>query len=133
TGNDTIANMITSIGNANLRKAETVRVPATNITRNIGRIPLQEGSVENLGEHWEGTNNCFLVLTLGYQGGKKKPYITALRCISRPGLRIYSNYREIPEVSGGTGMAILSTSRGIMTDREARQRQIGGEILCYVW
>jgi small subunit ribosomal protein S8 len=131
-GNDTIANMITSIRNANLEKTKTVQVPATNITKNIGKILLQEGFIENFREH-EESKNCFLIFTLKYQGRKKKPYITTLRRISKPGLRIYSNHKEIPKVLGGMGIVILSTSEGIMTDREAREKKIGGEILCYVW
>lgn len=131
-GNDTIANMITSIRNANLKKTKTVQVPATNITKNIGRILLQEGFIQNFREHQEN-KNYFLVFTLKYQGRKKKPYITTLRRISKPGLRTYSNHKEIPRVLGGMGIVILSTSQGIMTDREAREKQIGGEILCYVW
>jgi len=131
-GNDTIANMITSIRNANLEKTKTVQVPATNITKNIGRILLQEGFIQNFREHQENTN-YFLIFTLKYQGRKKKPYITTLRRISKPGLRMYSNHKEIPRVLGGMGIVILSTSQGIMTDREARKKQVGGEILCYVW
>ena len=131
-GNDTIANMITSIRNANLEKTKTVQIPTTNITKNIGRILLQEGFIQNFREHQENKNS-FLTLTLKYQGRKKKPYITTLRRISKPGLRMYSNHKEIPRVLGGMGIVILSTSQGIMTDREAREKQIGGEILCYVW
>jgi small subunit ribosomal protein S8 len=130
--NDTIANMITSIRNANLEKTKTVQVPATNITKNIGRISLQEGFIQNFREHQEN-KNYFLVFTLKYQGRQKKPYIPTLRRISKPGLRMYSNHKEIPRVLGGMGIVILSTSQGIMTDREAREKQIGGEILCYVW
>nr|YP_009193440.1 ribosomal protein S8 [Takakia lepidozioides]UPM51672.1 ribosomal protein S8 [Takakia lepidozioides] len=131
-GNDTIANMITSIRNANLGKTKTVQVPATNITRNIGKILLQEGFIENFREHQEN-KNYFLVFTLKYRGRKEKPYITTLRRVSKPGLRMYSNHQEIPRVLGGMGIVILSTSQGIMTDREARQKRIGGEILRYVW
>ena len=131
-GNDTIANMITSIRNANLEKTKTVQIPATNITENIGRILLQEGFIQNFREHQENKNS-FLTLTLKYQGKKSKPYITTLRRISKPGLRMYSNHKEIPRVLGGMGIVILSTSQGIMTDREAREKQVGGEILCYVW
>lgn len=131
-GNDTIANMITSIRNANLRKTKTVQVPATNISKNIGKILLQEGFIDNFREHQEN-KNYFLIFTLKYQGKKKKPYITTLRRISKPGLRIYSNHKEIPKVLGGMGIVIPSTSQGIMTDREAREKKIGGEILCYVW
>nr|YP_010719077.1 ribosomal protein S8 [Huperzia arctica]WDR47041.1 ribosomal protein S8 [Huperzia arctica] len=131
-GNDTIANMITSVRNANLGKEETVRIPATNINRSIGKILLQEGFVKNLGELREGTNH-FMILTLKYRGRKREPYITTLRRISKPGLRLYYNYKKIPKVLGGMGVVIPSTSCGTMTDREARQKQIGGEILCYVW
>jgi small subunit ribosomal protein S8 len=131
-GNDTIANMITSIRNANLEKTKTVQIPTTNITKNIGRILLQEGFIQNFREHQENKNS-FLTLTLKYQGRKKKPYITTLRRISKPGLRMYSNHKEIPRVLGGMGIVILSTSQRIMTDREAREKQVGGEILCYVW
>nr|YP_009974066.1 ribosomal protein S8 [Marattia cicutifolia]QNH93953.1 ribosomal protein S8 [Marattia cicutifolia] len=130
--NDTVANMITSIRNANIVKATTVCIPATNITKDIGKIFLKEGFITNLREHKENTRSC-LILTLKYRGRRKKPCVTNLRRISKPGLRIYSNHREIPKVLGGMGIVILSTSSGIVTDREARQKQIGGEILCYVW
>nr|YP_009531727.1 ribosomal protein S8 [Leiosporoceros dussii]AXZ70948.1 ribosomal protein S8 [Leiosporoceros dussii] len=131
-GNDIIANMITSLRNANLRGAETVQVPATNSTRNIAKILLQEGFIENFSENQENKKD-FITLILKYQGKKREPYITTLRRISKPGLRIYSNYKEIPRVLGGMGIVILATSRGIITDREARQKQVGGEISCYVW
>jgi small subunit ribosomal protein S8 len=128
-GNDTIANMITSIRNANLGKIKTVQVPATNTTRDIAKILLQEGFIEDFVDNQKN----FLILNLKYQGKRKKAYITTLRRISKSGLRIYSNHKEIPKVLGGMGIVILSTSSGIMTDREARQKKIGGELLCYVW
>ncbi|KAG6540502.1 hypothetical protein Mapa_018186 [Marchantia paleacea] len=132
-GNDTIANMITSIRNANLGKIKTVQVPATNITRNIAKILFFfQGFIDNFIDNKQNTKDI-LILNLKYQGKKKKSYITTLRRISKPGLRIYSNHKEIPKVLGGMGIVILSTSRGIMTDREARQKKIGGELLCYVW
>lgn len=131
-GNDTIANMITSIRNANLGKIKSVQVPATNITRNIAKILLQEGFIDNFIDNQQTTKDI-LILNLKYQGKKKKSYITTLRRISKPGLRIYSNHKEIPKVLGGMGIVILSTSRGIITDREAREKKIGGELLCYVW
>ena len=130
--NDTISSMITSIRNASTGRKTIVRISATNITRDTGRILLQEGFIRNLREHREDTK-YFLDLTLKYQGRKRKPYITAPKRISKPGLRIYSNHREIPEVLGGMGIVILPTSHGLVTDREARQKQIGGEILCYIW
>nr|ARC98311.1 ribosomal protein S8 [Chamaebatia foliolosa] len=131
---DTIADIITSIRNANTNKKRTVRIPSTNITENIVKIILREGFIENVRKHQEN-NKYFLVLTLRHRRNSKGPYRTLLNLkrISRPGLRIYSNYQRIPRILGGMGIVILSTSRGIMTDREARIEGIGGEILCYIW
>jgi small subunit ribosomal protein S8 len=124
--------MITCIRNANLSKTKTVEVPATNTTRSIAKILLQEGFVEGLRERQEGTRRL-LVLTLRYEGRRKKPYINTLRRISKPGLRVYYGHQDIPKVLDGMGIVILSTSQGIMIDREAREKKIGGEVLCYVW
>nr|YP_009939640.1 ribosomal protein S8 [Sibbaldianthe adpressa]YP_009995031.1 ribosomal protein S8 [Sibbaldianthe bifurca]ARD01642.1 ribosomal protein S8 [Sibbaldianthe sericea]QNP09325.1 ribosomal protein S8 [Sibbaldianthe bifurca]QNQ65217.1 ribosomal protein S8 [Sibbaldianthe bifurca]QNV48881.1 ribosomal protein S8 [Sibbaldianthe adpressa]QRF93277.1 ribosomal protein S8 [Sibbaldianthe bifurca] len=131
---DTIADIITSIRNADMNEKRTVRIPSTNITENIVKILLREGFIENVRKHQE-SNNFFLVLTLRHKRNRKGPYRTVLNLkrISRPGLRIYSNYQRIPRILGGMGIVILSTSRGIMTDREARIEGIGGEILCYIW
>nr|YP_010531389.1 ribosomal protein S8 [Coluria longifolia]ARD00324.1 ribosomal protein S8 [Geum elatum]UXX17648.1 ribosomal protein S8 [Coluria longifolia] len=131
---DTIADIITSIRNADMNEKRTVRIPSTNITENIVKILLREGFIENVRKHQE-SNKYFLVLTLRYRKNRKGPYRTLLNLkrISRPGLRIYSNYQRIPRILGGMGIVILSTSRGIMTDREARIEEIGGEILCYIW
>nr|YP_010274376.1 ribosomal protein S8 [Exochorda serratifolia]YP_010732770.1 ribosomal protein S8 [Exochorda giraldii]ARD03105.1 ribosomal protein S8 [Exochorda serratifolia]UJS01159.1 ribosomal protein S8 [Exochorda serratifolia]WEG91208.1 ribosomal protein S8 [Exochorda giraldii]WEG91375.1 ribosomal protein S8 [Exochorda serratifolia] len=131
---DTIADIITSIRNADMNKKRTVRIPSTNITENIVKILLQEGFIENVRKHQE-SNKYFLVLTLRHRRNRKKPYknVLNLKRISRPGLRIYANYQRIPRILGGMGIVILSTSRGIMTDRKARIEGIGGEILCYIW
>uniref|UniRef100_UPI0030037762 ribosomal protein S8 n=1 Tax=Potentilla ancistrifolia TaxID=714487 RepID=UPI0030037762 len=131
---DTIADIITSIRNADMNEKRTVRIPSTNIIENIVKILLREGFIENVRKHQE-SNNFFLVLTLRHRRNRKGPYRTVLNLkrISRPGLRIYSNYQRIPRILGGMGIVILSTSRGIMTDREARIEGIGGEILCYIW
>nr|YP_009756585.1 ribosomal protein S8 [Broussonetia luzonica]QCA41211.1 ribosomal protein S8 [Broussonetia luzonica] len=133
---DAIANILTSIRNADMNKKRTVRIPYTNITENILKILLREGFIENMRKHQEN-NNLFLVLTLRHRRkrNRKGPDKTVLNLkqISRPGLRIYSNYQRIPKILGGMGIVILSTSRGIMTDREARLERIGGEILCYIW
>nr|YP_009691723.1 ribosomal protein S8 [Sanguisorba filiformis]ARC95990.1 ribosomal protein S8 [Sanguisorba filiformis]QEG58503.1 ribosomal protein S8 [Sanguisorba filiformis] len=131
---DTIANIITSIRNADMNEKRTVRIPSTNITENIVKILLREGFIENVRKHQESTK-YFLVLTLRHRRNRKGPYRTILNLkrISRPGLRIYSNYQRIPRILGGMGIVILSTSRGVMTDREARIEGIGGEILCYIW
>nr|YP_010330879.1 ribosomal protein S8 [Gesnouinia arborea]AGZ91046.1 ribosomal protein S8 [Gesnouinia arborea]UNY34184.1 ribosomal protein S8 [Gesnouinia arborea] len=131
---DTIANLLTYIRNADMKKKRTVRIPYTNITESIVKILLREGFIENTRKHQE-SNKCFLVLTLRHRRNRKVPNRTVLNLkrISRPGLRIYSNYQRIPKILGGMGIVILSTSRGIMTDREARREGIGGEILCYIW
>lgn len=131
-GRDTIADIITSIRNADMNKKGTVRIASTNITENIVKILLREGFIENVRKHQEN-NKYFLVLTLRHRKTRKGIYRTVFKHISRPGLRIYSNYQQIPKILGGMGIVILSTSRGIMTDREARLERIGGEILCYIW
>nr|YP_009890159.1 30S ribosomal protein S8 [Onosma fuyunensis]QKM77478.1 30S ribosomal protein S8 [Onosma fuyunensis] len=133
-GRDTIAEIITSIRNADMDRKRVVRIGSTNITESIVKILLREGFIENVRKHREN-NKPFLVLTLRYRRNRKRPYrnILNLKRISRPGLRIYSNYKRIPRILGGMGIIILSTSRGIMTDREAREEKIGGEILCYIW
>nr|YP_010627901.1 ribosomal protein S8 [Begonia anisosepala]WBN94861.1 ribosomal protein S8 [Begonia anisosepala] len=131
---DTIANLITSIRNADINRKEMVRIPSTNITENIVKILLREGFIENVRKHFKNNQN-FLVLTLRHKRNRKGPFksFLNLKRISRPGLRIYSNYQKIPRILGGMGVVIISTSRGIMTDREARLEKMGGEILCYIW
>nr|QWE49895.1 ribosomal protein S8 [Grielum grandiflorum] len=133
-GRDTIADIITSIRNADMNRKGTVRIASTNITENFVKILLREGFIDNVRKHRE-SNNSFLVVSLRHRRNRKSPYRTSLNLkrISRPGLRIYSNYQRIPRILGGMGIVILSTSRGIMTDREARLEGIGGEILCYIW
>lgn len=131
---DTIANLLTYIRNADMNKKRTVRIPYTNITESIVKILLREGFIENTRKHQE-SNKCFLVLTLRHRRNRKRLDRTVLNLkrISRPGLRIYYNYQRIPKILGGMGIVILSTSRGIMTDKEARLNVMGGEILCYIW
>nr|YP_007889897.1 ribosomal protein S8 [Francoa sonchifolia]AFJ00507.1 ribosomal protein S8 [Francoa sonchifolia] len=133
-GRDTIADIITAIRNADMDRKGTIRITSTNITENIVKILLREGFIENVRKHQE-SNKDFLVLTLRHRRNRKGPYETILNLkrISRPGLRIYSNSQRIPRILGGMGIAILSTSQGIMTDREARLEGIGGEMLCYIW
>nr|YP_009772204.1 ribosomal protein S8 [Zornia diphylla]QIT03072.1 ribosomal protein S8 [Zornia diphylla] len=133
-GKDTIADIITSIRNADMNKRGTVQIASTTITENIVKMLLREGFIENVRKHREG-KKFFLVLTLRYRRNRKGSYKTDLNLkrISTPGLRIYSNYQKIPRILGGMGIVILSTSRGIMTDREARLERIGGEVLCYIW
>nr|YP_010699563.1 ribosomal protein S8 [Nepeta laevigata]WCH62322.1 ribosomal protein S8 [Nepeta laevigata] len=133
-GRDTIAEIITSIRNADMDRKRVLRITSTNITENIVKILFREGFIENVRKHQEKNQN-FLVLTLRHSRNRKRPYrnLLNLKRISRPGLRIYSNSQRIPKILGGMGIVILSTSRGIMTDREARLEGIGGEILCYIW
>nr|YP_010381940.1 ribosomal protein S8 [Briggsia chienii]UDU84675.1 ribosomal protein S8 [Briggsia chienii] len=133
-GRDTIAEIITSIRNADMDKKRVVRITSTNITENIVKILFREGFIENVRKHQE-KNKSFLVLTLRHIRNRKGPYrnFLNLKRISRPGLRIYSNSQRIPRILGGMGIVILSTSRGIMTDREARLERIGGELLCSIW
>nr|YP_010759469.1 ribosomal protein S8 [Saxifraga luoxiaoensis]WEY04670.1 ribosomal protein S8 [Saxifraga luoxiaoensis] len=133
-GRDTIADIITSIRNADMHRKGMVRISSTNITESIVKILVREGFIENVRKHREN-NKDFLVLTLQHRSNRKGPSKTIfnLKRISRPGLRIYSNYQRIPRILGGIGIIIISTSRGIMTDREARLERIGGEILCYIW
>nr|YP_010010873.1 ribosomal protein S8 [Medicago archiducis-nicolai]QOI00494.1 ribosomal protein S8 [Medicago archiducis-nicolai]QUS53867.1 ribosomal protein S8 [Medicago ruthenica] len=131
-GKDTIADMLTLIRNADMNRKTTVQIPLTNITEKIVKILLREGFVENVRKHQE-SNKDFLVLTLRYRRRRNRKEFLNLKRISTPSLRIYSKYQQIPRVLGGMGIAILSTSRGIMTDREARLERIGGEVLCYIW
>nr|YP_009436060.1 ribosomal protein S8 [Colensoa physaloides]ATG26237.1 ribosomal protein S8 [Colensoa physaloides] len=136
-GKDTIADILTSIRNADMARKRVVRIAFTTISESIVKILLREGFIENVRKHREN-NKSFLVLTLRYRRNRNEPYIITrkilnLKRISRPGLRIYSNYQRIPRILGGMGIVILSTSRGIMTDREARLERIGGECLCYIW
>nr|YP_009936708.1 ribosomal protein S8 [Paphiopedilum hirsutissimum]YP_010212236.1 ribosomal protein S8 [Paphiopedilum barbigerum x Paphiopedilum dianthum]QNT11335.1 ribosomal protein S8 [Paphiopedilum hirsutissimum]QUV74643.1 ribosomal protein S8 [Paphiopedilum hirsutissimum]UBK09925.1 ribosomal protein S8 [Paphiopedilum barbigerum x Paphiopedilum dianthum]UBK10237.1 ribosomal protein S8 [Paphiopedilum hirsutissimum]UVU20622.1 ribosomal protein S8 [Paphiopedilum hirsutissimum] len=130
-GRDIIADIITSIRNADMDKKGRVQIASTNITKNIVKILLREGFIENVRKHQESQKK-FLVLTLRHRKTRKGNKII-LKRISRPGRRIYSNYQKIPKILGGMGIIILSTARGIMTDREARLAKIGGEILCYIW
>uniref|UniRef100_UPI0030033484 ribosomal protein S8 n=1 Tax=Didymocarpus yuenlingensis TaxID=1736646 RepID=UPI0030033484 len=133
-GRDTIAEIITSIRNADMDKKRVVHIASTNITENIVKILFREGFIENVRKHQE-KNKYFFILTLRHRRNRKRPYrnLLNLKRISRPGLRIYSNSQRIPRILGGMGIVILSTSRGIMTDREARLERIGGELLCSIW
>ncbi len=133
-GRDTIADIITSIRNADMNRKRMIRLAFTNITEKIIKILLREGFIENVRKHRED-NKIFFVLTLRHKRNRKGSYGISLNLkrISRPGLRIYSNYQKIPRILGGMGIVILSTSRGIMIDREARLEKIGGEILYYIW
>ena len=128
---DPIADMLTVIRNANAVSKETVEVPASNLKEDILRIMKEEGYIRNFKLVDQKTRR-FLRVYLREEGSKKSP-ITGIRRISKPGLRVYAPKNRIPKVLGGIGIAILSTSRGVVTDKKARQFQVGGEVLCYVW
>ena len=128
---DTIADMLTRTRNAIAMRYEEVRVPASNIKKEIARILKEEGFIKDYkieNDDAQGT----IVVTLKYTD-KKERVITGLKRISKPGLRVYANKDEIPKVLNGLGIAIISTSKGIMTDKEARKENIGGEVLAYIW
>ena len=130
--NDTISDMLTRLRNANLAKHQIVEVPSTKMTRNIANILLEEGFIQHFEEVGESFNSQ-LLLSLKYKGKHRHPVITALKRVSKPGLRVYANRRELPRVLGGLGIAVISTSQGVMTDSKARHQGLGGEVLCYVW
>ena len=129
---DTISDMLTRIRNACAVRHPTTLVPTTKMTRNIAQVLKDEGFIEGFEEVGEGIQSN-LVLTLKYKGKNRQPLINTLQRVSKPGLRVYSPSKKIPRVLGGIGIAVVSTSSGVMTDREARRQKIGGEILCYVW
>ncbi|MGK7923084.1 MAG: 30S ribosomal protein S8 [Trichodesmium sp.] len=130
--NDTISDMLTRIRNSCMAQHTTTKVPSTKMTRSIAKVLKEEGFIGEFAQEGEGIKT-FLVISLKYKGKNRQPIIRYLKRVSKPGLRVYKNRKELPRVLGGIGIAIISTSSGIMTDREARKRGIGGEILCYVW
>ena len=132
---DTIADMLTRIRNANQMRYEEVRVPSSKIKAEIARILKEEGFIKDYKIEKSDENSSVqdtIVLTLKYTD-KKERVITGLKRISKPGLRVYAKNDEIPKVLNGLGIAIISTSKGIMTDKEARKENIGGEVLAYIW
>ncbi|MBD0267906.1 30S ribosomal protein S8 [Pseudanabaena sp. FACHB-2040] len=130
--NDTIADMLTRIRNATLARHQTVEIPSTRMTRSIAQVLKDEGFIADVAETGEDIKRM-LVISLKYKGRNRQPIIRNLTRVSKPGLRVYSNRKDLPRVLGGIGIAIISTSSGIMTDRDARRQGIGGEVLCYVW
>jgi small subunit ribosomal protein S8 len=128
---DPIADMLTRIRNANIVRHETVEVPASKIKRDIAEILKKEGFIRDA-EYIEDNKQGIIRIFLKY-GPNQERVITGLKRISKPGLRVYAKHQELPRVLGGLGIAILSTSKGVMTDKEARQAKSGGEVICYVW
>ena len=128
---DVIADMLTRIRNANDAKHATVDIPASNLKKSIAEILLEEGYIKSFQIVEDGKQGIIRV-TLKYVGNKQK-VIHGLRRVSKPGLRIYSNCEDMPKVMNGLGIAIVSTSKGVMTDKKARLANVGGEILAFVW
>ena len=128
---DTIADLLTRIRNANSAKHDTVDIPASNMKKAIAQILVDEGYVKGFQVIDDGKQGV-IRMTLKY-GENKAPVITGLRRVSKPGLRIYSNCEDMPKVMKGLGIAIVSTSKGVMTDKKARKENVGGEVLAFVW
>lgn len=128
---DSIADLLTRIRNANTAKQDTVDVPASNMKKSIAQILVDEGYIKSFQVIDDGKQGIIRI-TLKY-GENKTPVISGLRRVSKPGLRIYSGSEEMPKVMKGLGIAIVSTSKGVMTDRKARQENVGGEVLAFVW
>lgn len=128
---DPVADMLTRIRNANSAKHETVDVPASNLKKSIAQILLDEGYIKSFTVEDNG-NQGIIHITLKYLGNKEK-VIAGLRRVSKPGLRVYAGAEELPKVLRGLGIAIISTSQGVMTDKAARKLHIGGEVLAFVW
>ena len=128
---DVIADMLTRIRNANNAKHSTVDIPASNMKKSIADILVEEGYVKSYQVIEDGKQGVIRV-TLKYNAGKQK-VIRGIRRVSKPGLRIYAGYEDMPKVMNGLGIAVVSTSKGIMTDKKARSLKVGGEVLAFVW
>ena len=128
---DPIADMLTRIRNANNAKHDTVDVPASNMKKSIAQILLDEGYIKNFQLIDDGTQGVIRI-ALKYNAGKEK-VISGLKRVSKPGLRVYAGADELPKVLRGLGIAIISTSKGVMTDKKAREAHVGGEVLAFIW
>ena len=128
---DPIADMLTRIRNAGSARHQSVDVPASGVKKAIAQILLDEGFIKSVDLVEDGVQGA-IKIGLKYDANRKS-VITGLKRISKPGLRVYAKSEELPKVLGGLGIAIISTSKGVMTDKEARKNAVGGEVLCYVW
>ena len=129
--NDPIADLLTRIRNALVARHESITVPASNEKKAVAKILLDEGFVKSVEVIEDGIQGA-IKIALKYDTNRKS-VISGLKRISKPGLRVYAKSEDIPKVLGGLGIAIISTSKGVMTDKEARKNAVGGEVLCYVW
>lgn len=130
--NDTISDMLTRIRNANMVKHQIVEIPFTKMTNSISNILKEEGFIEDF-EIYEENSRKFILISMKYKGTERLPVISKIKRVSKPGLRIYSNKNSLPNILGNLGVAIISTSQGLMTNIKARKLGIGGEVLCYIW
>ena len=130
--NDTISDMLTRIRNANMVKHQIVQIPATKMSLAIASILKEEGFIEDFESYVENKKK-YLLMSLKYIGKTRNPVICKIKRISKPGLRVYSNSKELPRVLDDLGIAIISTSKGVMTNLKAKELGIGGEILCHIW
>ena len=129
---DTISDMLTRIRNANMVKHQIVQIPVSKMSLAISSILKQEGYIEEFEQYEEGKEK-YLLIFLKYKGKSRQPVINTIKRISKPGLRVYSGSKDLPQVLGNLGIAIVSTSKGVMTNLKAKELGIGGEILCYIW
>ena len=130
--NDTISDMLTRIRNANMVKHQIVQIPSTKMSLAITKILKDEGYIEDFEQYSENNKN-YLLISLKYMGKSRQPVICKLERVSKPGLRVYSSSKELPKVLNNLGIAIISTSKGVMTNLKAKELGIGGEVLCYIW
>ena len=128
---DPIADMLTRIRNANVVKHETVDVPASNMKKELSRILLEEGFIRGYDVIEDGKQGIIRIQLKYGQAGER--VISGLKRISKPGMRVYADKHEVPRVLNGLGISIISTSKGILTDKQARKENVGGEVICYVW
>nr|AWT39026.1 ribosomal protein S8 [Eunotogramma sp.] len=129
---DTIADMLTRIRNANMIKHQIVEIPATKMSKAIASILKEEGFIEDFDMYNENSHQ-YLLLSLKYKGKSREPVICKIERVSKPGLRVYANAKKLPKVLDDLGIAIISTSKGVMTNLKAKELGIGGEVLCYIW
>ena len=129
---DTISDVLTRIRNANMVKHQIVQIPATRISVAIIEILKTEGFIEDF-ENYNNNKKKYLLISLKYSGKSRKPVICKIERVSKPGLRVYSSSKELPKVLDNLGIAIISTSKGLMTNLKAKELGIGGEVLCYIW
>nr|YP_874467.1 ribosomal protein S8 [Phaeodactylum tricornutum]A0T0J2.1 RecName: Full=Small ribosomal subunit protein uS8c; AltName: Full=30S ribosomal protein S8, chloroplastic [Phaeodactylum tricornutum CCAP 1055/1]ABK20690.1 30S ribosomal protein S8 [Phaeodactylum tricornutum]QHR85644.1 30S ribosomal protein S8 [Phaeodactylum tricornutum] len=130
--NDTISDMLTRIRNANMVKHQIVQIPASKMSLAIAEILKQEGFIGDF-ETYSENEKKYLLISLKYVGKLRKPVICKIERVSKPGLRVYSNSKKLPRILDNLGIAIISTSKGVMTNLKAKELGIGGEVLCYIW